>query len=284
MKKCLFLSALWVCLLLTSTGFAVKNVATELSPVVGYRQDSVKWNTKSGDSGQWKNLKFIEYGGKGKTTLKDAYVINYDITLANLVNGNFHDNHYLNPLQTSNTSAEKFSSLAFRPNLGVGYKFKLAKYFNIIPQIGFVYDLLYIKTKTSNTGPISAFKNTIQWYGPWFGFDTTTKLAQRWTMNLSAAYQIAFYNGSGNWEIPPSQGQNTMNQSGTTGHGITGRFRLQYEVVKSVSLGGEADIAWKTVKNGNDSRSFADGTSIKSILSKVTSSSFGARAVLTKAF
>lgn len=284
MKKCLLFSLLWFIFFCSSIGCATKNIATELTPVVGYRQDSIKWTLKNGDSGQWKSLKFIEYGAKGKTTLQDAYVISYGVTLANLVNGTYHDTHYLNPLQISNTAAEKFSSLAFRPNLEVGYKVKITKYFNIIPQVGFIYDLLYIKTKKNNTGSVSEFKNTLQWYGPSFGCDTTTQIAQRLTMNLGATYQIAFYKASGNWEIPPSQRNNTMNQSATGGHGFAGRFRLQYEVVKSVSLGGEADIAWKKVKNGNDSRSFADGTDIKSKLSKVTSSSFGARAVLTKAF
>lgn len=284
MKKCLFFSSLWISLLLTSTCFAVKNVETKLTPVVGYRQDSIKWNLKNGDSGQWKSLKFIEYGVKGVTTLNDRYVISYDITLANLVSGTYQDNHYLNPFGTSSTAAEKFSSLAFRPNLGLGYKFKPVKYFDIIPQVGFLYDLLYIKTKTNNTGAISALRDTIQWYGPWFGFDTTTKITQRWTMNFGAAYQITFYNNSGNWKIPPSQGNNTMHQRGTVGQGFAGRFRIEYEVVKSVSLGGEADIAWKKVTNGHDSRSFAGGGTVKSSLSKVTYNSFGARAVLTKAF
>ena len=173
--------------------------------------------------------------------------------------------------------------MAVRPNLGFGYKFKPSRYFSFVPQLGFIYDLLYIKTKTSNTGALSAFKNTIQWYGPWFGFDTTTKLTQRWTMNLGAAYQIAFYNASGNWEIPPSQRQNTMNQHGT-GNSFSGRFRLQYEIVKSVNLGGEADMGWKKVNSGQDSRRFANGTTLKSKLTNVTAKTWGARLVLTKAF
>lgn len=284
MKNRLCFALFWFVFFYSSMGFAVKNIATELTPVVGYRQDSIKWKLKNGDSGQWKNLKFVDYGVKGKTTFKDEYVISYGVTLANLVNGTFKDNHYLNPFQTSNTGAEKFSSLAFRPNLEVGYKVNITKYFNITPQVGFNYDLLYIKTKTNNTGPISEFKNTLQWYGPSFGFDTTTQIAQRLTMNVSAAYQIAFYKASGSWKIPSSQQNNTMNQSATAGQSFSGRFRLQYEVVKSVSLGGEADIAWKTVNSGNDSRSFAEGGTVKSKLSSVRSRSFGARAVLTKAF
>jgi hypothetical protein len=264
--------------------FATKSVANEITPVVGYRQDSLKWKTKGGASGKWKNLNFIDYGLKGKTTLSDTYVINYDVTVSNLLSGTYHDNHYLNPAQTSNTPGEKFSSIAVRPNLGLGYKFKPTKYFQLIPQVGFLYDILYLKTKTSNTGAISAFKNTIQWYGPWFGIDTTTKLTKRWTMNVAAAYQLTFYNGSGNWQLPPSQRNNTLHQSATTGQGVTGRFRLQYEVVKSVSIGGEADLAWKQVKSGNDSRSFAAGGTVKDKLSKVSAHSYGARAVLTKTF
>jgi len=283
MKKCLFFSFFWLTLFHTALCFAVKSVTTDLTPVVGWRQDSLKWNLRNGPSGQWKNLNFVDYGVKGKTIVRDVFVINYDITLANLVNGTFHDNRYLNPRQNSSLPAKKFSSLAFRPNLGLGYKIKVYRYFDFIPQVGFVYDLLHLKTKSENTGPFSAFKNTIQWYGPWFGFDTTTKISQRLTMNLSAAYQIAFYRGSGNWEIPLSQGQNRMNQH-ASGSGFGGRFRLQYEVVKSISLGGEADVGWKIAKNGNDTRNFANGPTVKSKLSKVRASSFGARAVLTKSF
>lgn len=283
MKKCPFLFPICLNLMFSLPSMAVKNIATELTPVVGYRQDDMKWTTSNGATGHWENPQFIEYGVKGKTTLKDRYVIIYDLTLANLVNGDFHDQHYLDPANTSTTPAEKFWSLALRPNFGLGYKFKPARYFNFIPQLGYIYDLIYLRTKTSASGPLSAFKDTIQWHGPWFGFDTTTKLSRRWTMNLSAAYQIAFYNGSGNWEIPPSLTQNTMSQHGT-GRGIFGRFRLQYEVVKSVSLGGEADLSWKRLTNGHDSRRFANGTTIKSKLTRVTTNSWGARMVLTKAF
>lgn len=282
MKKRLFLFP-FLSLFVSFPCIATKNVATELTPVVGYRQDNIKWTTINGASGHWKNPQFIDYGLKGKTTLKDRYVISYDVTVANLFSGSFKDNNYLNLNTPSTTSAERVWSLAFRPNLGFGYKFKPARYFNVIPQIGFVYDLLYLKTKTSAFGPISAFKNTIQWYGPWFGVDTTTKLTKRWTMNIGGAYQLAFYNGSGNWEIPPSHTQNTMSQSGT-GQAVSGRFRLQYEIVKSVSLGGEADIEWKSLRNGRDSRTFANDTTIKSKLKKVTTDTWGARLVLTKSF
>lgn len=283
MKKRLFLFPLCLSLFFSFPSSATKNVVTELTPVVGYRQDNIKWTISNGASGQWKSPKFVDYGIKGKTTFKDRYVLSYDVTVANLVSGTFQDRNYLNLNQTSNTVAEKVWSLAVRPNLGIGYKFKPARYFHLIPQLGFVYDLIYLKTNTSRAGPISAFKNTIQWYGPWFGFDTTTKITRRWTMNIGAAYQIAFYNATGNWEIPPSQTQNTMSQNGT-GQAVFGRFRIQYEVVKSVSLGGEADMGWKSLKNGSDSRTFANGTTLKSKLKKVTSDTWGARLVLTKSF
>lgn len=280
MKKCLLI---YLSFLFLSSSHAVKNVQTELTPVVGYRQDNVKWKLKNGASGQWKSPKFIDYGIKGKTTLKDRYVINYDITLANLINSSFHDSYYLNPAQTSNTAAQKVWSLAFRPNLAFGYKFKPTHYFSIIPQLGFIYDLLYLKTKTNNTGSISSFKDTIQWYGPWIGLDTSTKLARRWTLTAGAAYQLAFYNNSGNWELPPSQKQNKMNQH-ATGQGVSGRMRVNYEVVKSVSLGAEADIAWQWARSGHDKRNFAEGPTIKSKLSKVNAGSFGGRLTLTKGF
>jgi len=283
MKKCLFLFPISVHLFFSFACAAVKNIVTDATPVVGYRHDSINWTTNSGVSGQWKNLQFIEYGVKAKTTIKDRYVISYDITLANLISGSFQSNRYLNPPQTVNSSAVKVWSIAFRPNLGLGYKFKPTRYFNIIPQIGFVYDLLYLQTHKSASGPISAFKDTIQWYGPWFGVDTTTKLSRRWTMNLGANYQIALYNASGNWELPPSHTQNTLRQNGT-GQGVSGYLRIQYEVVKSVSLGGEGSLGWQGLNSGHDSRTFANGTVLKSKLTKLTDKTFGARLVLTKSF
>lgn len=282
-KSVFFFSSLCLSVLCSFPCFAVKNIANAITPVVGYRGDSIKWKTKKGDSGQWKNLSFIDYGVKGTTTLKDRYVLSYELTLANLVSGTYQDKHYLNPAETSSTSAKQFWSVAFRPNLGLGYKFKPARYFHFIPQVGFVYDLFYLQTSTSSSGPISAFKDTIQWYGPWFGFDSVIKITQRWTMNIAGAYQIAFYNASGNWEIPPSSSHNNLRQSGT-GQGASGRIRLQYEVVKSVSLGAEANMGWQGLNSGNDKRSFADGPTIKSKLTNVTSKTFGGRLVLTKSF
>jgi hypothetical protein len=250
--------------------------------VVGYRQDSLKWTLKNKASGQWKSIKFIEYGIKAKAVIKDRYVFNFDIMVGNLIGGTYHDNKYLNPFVTSKMSAVKASSLAFRPNIGVGYKFKPTRYFSIVPQLGFIYDLLYLKTKTVNTGPFSTFKDTVQWYGPWIGIDTTTKLTQRWTLDLGGNYGLAFYNNSGNWHFPQSQVQNTMHQH-ATGQMVSGRVRLQYEVVKSVSVGGEADMAWKWVHSGHDSRKLLN-TQTKTKLSKVTASTWGGRLVLTKAF
>lgn len=275
-----------ICLILLSPTVcrATKTVAGEVTPVVGYRQDNLKWTLKNKSSGKWKNPKFVEYGIKAKATIKDRYVFNFDILVGNLIGGSYHDNHYLNPVQTSNISAQKTSSLAFRPNIGIGYKFKPTRYFNIIPQVGFIYDLLYLKTKKVAAGPLSEFKDTVQWYGPWIGLDTTTKLTRRWTLDLGGAYGIAFYKNSGTWILPPFQIQNKMNQH-ATGQMVSGRVRLQYEIVKSVSLGGEADMAWKWARSGRDSREFLGTNSpLKNKLSKITGSTWGAHLVLTKAF
>lgn len=284
MKTSFFLIATVLSFIFSLPCTAVKNAQNSISPVVGYRQDNIKWSLVNGPSGEWKNPQFIEYGIAGnRFTWKDRYVISYDITVANLLSGRFQDNGYLHPGQNASLSAERVWSLAFRPNLGLGYKFKPARYLSIIPQLGFLYDLLYLKTKTNNTGSFSDFKDTIQWYGPWLGVDTTTKLAQRWTMTAGAAYQLAFFNNSGNWKLPPSQLQNTMNQSGT-GQSVAGRIRIAYEIVKSVSLGGEANGAWKWLNSGNDTRRFGNAPTIKGKLNKVHTRSFGGRLTLTKDF
>ncbi|MBA3813210.1 MAG: hypothetical protein H0X26_01765 [Alphaproteobacteria bacterium] len=283
MNKRPFLFLACLTLLFPMTCEAAKNVAVEVTPAVGYRQDSLKWTANDKSSGQWKNIKFIEYGAKAKAVIKDRYVFNFDVMVGNLIGGSFQDNNYLNPLLASSVPAQKGSSLSFRPNFGIGYKFKPKRCFALVSQLGFFYELLYLKTKKVNSGPFSELKDTVQWFGPWIGLDTTTKLTQRLTLDLGGAYQLAFYRNSATWNTPFIQTQNRTNQK-ATGQGVAGRVRLQYEVVKSVSLGGEADIAWKWTNSGHSTRKFADTPTVKNTLTKVTARTWGARLVLTKAF
>lgn len=267
----------------SSIVYGDKKVQTALTPVVGYRQDNVRWTLSNGSSGRWKNLKFLDYGIKGDTTFKKCYALFYDLTIANVVNGTYHDNHYLNPNRSSSITAKNVSSIAIRPNIGIGDKIAIKKYLSLVPQIGFIYDLLYLKTKTQNFGSVSNFTDTIQWYGPWFGVDAIAKLTRRWELILGGTYNLVFYNNSGTWELPPSQLQNKMSQHGT-GQAFKGRMRISYEVVKSVSLGGEADIGWQWLSKGHEQRNFATSPTVKNKLKKVTANSFGARLTLTKSF
>ncbi len=96
---------------------AKKKISMDITPFIGYRQDDVKWKTRSGTlpSGvtqpastlQWKNLQGIQYGLKTETTLRDRYKLNLDLGFANLLNGTMTDSNYLaaagsgNPAQNS---------------------------------------------------------------------------------------------------------------------------------------------------------------------------------------
>src|ERR1700722_4958659 len=255
MNNCLFLFLLCI----TSPLFAAKTVTTDITPVLGYRQDTIKWTTAGGSSFQWKNLRFLDYALKGKTTLRDRYVINYDLGLANLLSGNFRDNGYLIPGGPASSNHFKGWGIGFRPDLGLGYKFKPNRRFSITPQLGYAYDFLYIDN-TRRTGPFSSIKNTIQWNGPWLGFNTTTQLTRRASFKANVAYHVAFYQERGNWKMPHVTAKNKMRQHGT-GQGVTGLIAFGYNVARTISLGIESDVQWTRVTNGRDTRRFAgDGT------------------------
>mgnify|MGYP001160699741 CR=1 FL=1 len=261
--------------------FAANKVSTGVTPFLGYRQDNLKWVTNSSSSFEWKSLKFLEYGVKAKTTIKDRYVIKYDLGLANLLNGSFKDNQYLRPGASSTSSSVKGWGMAVAPNFALGYKFKPKKFFDITPQVGYSYDLIYLNNN-KNSGPFSSLKNTIQWYGPWTGFDAAVKI-RRWSINLGAVYRLTSYRNTGNWKVQPVTTKNTLSQSGT-GQGMAGRFSFGYEAVKSIVIGAETDMEWARVKSGHDTRTFANGVTTKSKLKKVNWNSYGAHLTLTKTY
>lgn len=272
---------------ITSPLCAANTVTTDVTPFLGYRHDNLKWTTNTGSSFKWKNLSFIEYGLKNKTTFRDRYVINYDLGLANLLSGRLQDNQYLIPNGPSTSSSIKGWGLGVSPNIGLGYKFKPNKWLNISPQVGYSYDLLYIKDNR-HTGPFSSVKDTVQWQGPWTGFDAKVKM-RRWSLNLGAFYHLGFYRGNGNGKISPVRGsipqvtaKNTFSQKGT-GQGAKGRIGVGYEIVKSLALGAEADMDWRTLSNGNDKRTL-NGVTTKDKLKKVNWDSYATRVTLTKTF
>jgi len=260
---------------------AAKKATTDVTPFLGYRHDNLKWTINNGANFQWKNLNFIDYGVRGKTTLKDRYIIKYDLGLSNLLSGHLNDNQYLIPGGASTSSSFKGWGLAFRPNLGFGYKFKPNRWFNISPQLGYSYDLIYINNN-KRTGPFTSVKDTIQWQGPWTGFDATAKI-RRWSVNFGAFYHVAFYRNTGNWKVPPVATKNTFHQHGT-GQGVSGRLGFGYEVAKSLTLGAETDVNWRRVNSGRDSRTFTTGVTTKSKLKSANWNSYDTRVILTKTF
>lgn len=270
----------------TSPLFAQKKkVMFDLTPVAGYRQDNIKWTTKNGSWQRWKNLQFIDYGLQTQTTLKDRYKIKLDLLFANVLSGNVSDAGYLaapgsaDPLRNS-LGAKGF---AFRPNIAFGFNMKPLKCLDLIPQIGYAYDLLKLSGKESGGKALNSLNNTIQWHGPWLGLDSKTKLSQRWSMNAAASINLAFYNTSGNWKFKNNAANNSMKQNGT-GYGLTGQIGCKYLVVKSLSIGAEGDMHWNHISNGHDTRNFSNGTKNSTKSLKVNWTSFAGRVTLTKTF
>lgn len=272
--------------IVSSPLFAKQKISFDATPEVGYRQDNVQWKTKTGNSEKWKKLQGIDYGIKTVTTFKDRYKMYVDLGFANFFKGTMTDMNYLAAPGSGNPSTNKLNGtgFAFRPNIAFGFNMKPFKFLDLIPQLGFIYDRLHLTGKKTANNPLTSLSNTLQWYGPYLGLDSKTKLGQRWTMTTSGSLNLSFYKGSGNWQYTGNTANNTMSQH-AHGFGLTGKLGVQYLIVKTVTLGCEGDIHWNHLtNNGKDTRQFTNGTSVKSKLKNVNWTSFAGRLTLTKMF
>ena len=273
-----------------------KVVAFDLIPFAGYRQDNVKWKTKTGTvspginlpSGtvKWNSLSGIEYGVNTRTTLRDRYIMDADLGFANCLGGTMKDSNYLAAPGSGNPTRNSMNlnnGFAFSPNLAFGINTKPSRSFDLIPLIGIDYNYLNLTGKKNATAPLTSLSNTLQFYGPYVGFDSKTKFNRRWSMNAGAAFSLAYYHGRGHWKFQQNRSDNTMSQSGN-GVGLRGQIGLKYMLAQSVTLGGEADINWNRIHNGHDTRRFSDDGGGKVNLSHVNWTSFSGRITLTKAF
>ncbi|HUX78455.1 MAG TPA: hypothetical protein VMW10_01720 [Alphaproteobacteria bacterium] len=282
----LVLTSIFLCLASSSPLFAKKKVAFDATPFAGYRQDNVRWTTQYGDTLKWKNLEGIGYGVATKTTLRDRYFMNADIGFANFFSGSMNDSNYLAAPMSGNPANNSMSvnnAFAFRPNLAFGMKIKTLKWLDIMPMIGIDYNRLKVSGKANAATALSSLSNTLQFYGPYVGFDSKTKFTRRWSMNAGAAFRYAFYHGSGNWKFQRNLTNNTMRQAGN-GFGIQGQIGLKYLLVPTVSIGGEADVNWNRVKNGHDTRHYANNVKNKTNLNNLNWTTLAGRVTLTKSF
>ncbi len=274
---------------------AKKKVAIDVKPFAGYRQDNLKWKTKAGCTSlantqpastlQWKNLQGIEYGIKTETTLLDRYKINLDMGFSNFLGGKMTDSNYLAPLGGRNPAQNSINGtgFTFQPNIAFGFNMKPRKSIDLIPQIGFIYDHLHLSGNKTTGNALNSLSNTFQFSSPYIGIDSKARFNKRWSMTASAAFNLSFYQGNGNWKFQGDQTRNTMSQGGN-GLGLKGQIGVKYLVVSSVAIGGEAGISWNRIYHGNDTRHFANGTSFKSKLNNFNWTSFAGRLTLTKSF
>ncbi len=292
MRNRLILVSMVLCLASPIPLEAKKKISMDITPFIGYRQDDVKWKTRSGTlpSGvtqpastlQWKNLQGIQYGLKTETTLRDRYKLNLDLGFANLLNGTMTDSNYLAAAGSGNPAQNSINGkgFAFRPNIAFGFNLKPRKSIDLIPQIGFVYD--HLKLRGSGNA-LNSLSNTLQFSSPYIGIDSKARFNRRWSMTASAAFNLAFYQGTGHWTFKQNQTNNAMKQGGN-GLGLKGQIGLKYMIVPSVSVGGEADINWNRVNNGHDTRHFANGARLRTRLNNLNWTSFAGRVTLTKSF
>lgn len=285
MNSRLFLLLISMCLVGSPLLAQKKKIAFELTPVGGYRQDNIKWTTSNGSFQQWKSIQFIDYGLETKLTYKDRYLVNLDLWFANVLSGTMNESGYLAAPGSGNPRNNSLNAkgFAFRPNIAFGFNTKPVKSLDLIPQIGYIYDKLKLSGKVSSGNPLNSLSNNIQWHGPYLGVDSKIKLSQRWSMQAAANINLAFYHTTGNWTFRNQTTSNTMSQGGT-GYGLMGKIGAKYLIVKSVALGGEADIHWNHLKNGHDTRNFANGKSLRTKPLKVNWTSFAGRVTLTKTF
>lgn len=269
---------------LSFPAIAKKKVAFSAIPYAGYRQDQIKWKTKLGDTQSWKKLQGMEYGVNTEITLKDRYKIDIDLGFANFFGGKMSDNDYLaapgsaDPIKNSLNG----TGFVFQPNIAFGFNTKPTKSIDLTPLIGFSYDYIKLSGKKSSNNPLTSLSNKLNFYGPYVGFNSTTKFNKRLSMDLNAAFKLAFYNASGNWKFTGDATSNTMKQSGN-GYGLKGQIGMKYLLVKTVALGGEAAVEWNRIRNGNDTRNFANGATKKQKFNANWTTLSG-RVTLTKTF
>ncbi len=274
---------------------AKKKVTVDATPFAGYRQDNIKWKTQAGcdpngntqsvGTLQWKKLQGMDYGINTETTLYDRYKIILDIGFANFFSGKMTDSNYLAAFGSGNPAHNSINGtgFTFSPNIAFGFNMKPCKSIDLIPQIGFIYDHLRLNGKTTTGNALNSLSNTLQFSSPYIGIDSKTRFNKRWSMTASAAFNLAYYQGNGNWKFQGNRTSNTMTQGGN-GIGLKGQIGAKYIVVPSVSIGGEANISWTRITNGNDTRHFADGTRIKTKLNNLDWTSFAGNLTLTKTF
>jgi hypothetical protein len=263
-----------------------KIVAFDLTPFAGYRQDNVKWKTQPGSTLKWKNLQGIEYGIKTTTTLRDRYFMDVDFGFANFLGGTMSDSNYLAAPLSGNPAHNTMnlnSGFAFSPNLAFGINTKPFRSLDFKPLIGIDYNYLNLTGKKSASALLTSLSNTLQFYGPYVGFDSKTKFTKRLFMTAGGAFSLAFYHGSGHWKFQNNKTNNTMHQGGS-GLGLKGQIGLQYTLVQSVTLGGEVAINWNRIYHGHDTRHFANDGGGRVRLNNVNWTSFSGRIVLTKSF
>lgn len=297
MRNRLIMTFVILCLVSSFPLQARRQIVTfDLTPLVGYRQDNVRWRTKSGTVSpgvtlpvgkfRWRNINGIEYGFNTRTTIRDRYIMDVDFEFANFLGGTMKDTDYLaapgsgNPIQNSMKLNNGF---AFSPNLAFGIKLKPSRAFDLTPLIGIDYNRLRLTGKKNAGSPLTSLTNTLQSYGPYLGFDSKTKFTKRISMNFGAAISLAYYNGRGNWRFQQNTSNNTMRQTGS-GFGLRGQIGLKYMLFQSITVGGEADINWNRILRGNDTRRFSNDGGGKVHLNNVNWTSFSGRLTLTKSF
>lgn len=284
MKKSLISLSVLLSVISSDSVLAKKKVEYSGKPFIGYRQDQFKWNTKTGASQKWKNLRGIEYGVKNQIIFLGKYTIDVDFGFANLFNGSMTDNRYLaapggvNPTRNSS----KGTAFIFEPNIAFGFKAKPLKCLELMPMVGMSYDLVKISENKKSGNPLTSISNTLNFYGPYVGANALIKLGKKVVIDTGLAYKIAFYNGKGNWKFANNTTTNTMTQSGN-GHGVKAKFGVHVQAAKSVMIGLESAFEWNRISSASDTRKFSNGATSKT-KSNVKWTTISGRLVVTKSF
>lgn len=254
---------------------------TKGTTYVGYRLDNIKWQLQSGPSFSWSNVNSIAYGLRGETCLKNIVFL-YDVGLANVLGATMKDTRYFNPTGAPSSPNLKGWGIDFRPDLGLGYRFKPKKWLEITPAAGYDYRLTYFKDN-KRAGPFVKLSDTLQRHGPWFGVDTLSRI-RKVSVGAGLYYKGSFYRNSGSWHLVSTPlVKNTFNQS-SFANGMVGKIKVAYNPTKTVALGIESVLEWQQGSSGSDSRNFGNAPTVSSKYKTVNWKTFDTRLTLTKTF
>ena len=265
----------------------------------GYRVDDLDWRI-AGPTGvpnilselEWKNIEIVQVKLGASMTFDNNWYFEGSFAYGWAFDGqnqdsDFNGNNRTQEFSRSNNDASDSSVLD--ASLGVGYHFNFGgtrnnPYFRITPKIGYSFHNQHMKITRGfqtipGTGSFGGLDSTYDanWYGPWVGLDGTLMLMPNFRIFATVAGHLAFYNGTGNWNLREDFQNPKSFTHESEGYGLTASLGSSYIVNPDWSVRLSVDYQkWEANDSGIDKTFFSDGTLGETKFNGVTWDSVGA--------